>query len=196
LPRESVWRTFRRPDIVISFLAFAVLSAAQSINMMNLPLAITHTFGGTKHDFGIVFGVGPLVEVPVMIWFGHLASRGYQIPLIRIGFLLAILYFTGLSMAEHPWNVYLLQIVSGVMVSITSNVAIVFFQDLLPGQPGLATALFSNAQAAGNLLGMLAFGFLVEGFGYRGVFVACGIMAVLGLLLILQYRRAVVLAKA
>ena len=190
-PKESVWRTFRRPDIVICFFAFAVLAAAQSVNMMNLPLAITHSLGGTKHDLGIVFGVGPLVEVPVMIWFGQLASRGYQQQLIRFGFVLAFLYFAGLSMAAHPWHVYLLQIVSGVMVSISSNVAIVFFQDLLPGQPGLATALYSNAQAAGNLLGMLSFGFLVEGFGHRGVFVACAILAVVGLLLILRYKRHV-----
>ena len=186
---DSVWHTFRRPDIVLCSVSFAALFAAQSINMMNLPLAIVHTLGGTPHDFGIVFGIGPLVEIPMMLWFGHLASRGYQLHLIRFGFILAVMYFGGLSLATHPWHVYLLQIISGLMVSISSNVAIVFFQDLLPSQPGLATALFANSQAAGNLLGMLSFGFLVEGFGHRGVFMACAGMAVLGFVLILQYRR-------
>jgi len=189
VPSASVWHTFKRPDVVLCSVAFAVLSAALSINMMNLPLAIIHTLGGTERDFGIVFGIGPLVEVPMMLWFGHLSSRGYQLPLIKFGFLLALLYFFGLSMATEPWHVYLLQIVSGTMIAICTNIAIVFFQDILPSQPGLATALYSNAQAAGNLLGMLSFGFLVEGFGYRGVFVACAGLTALGLVLIMQYRR-------
>jgi len=186
---DSVWHTFRRPDVVICSVSFAVLFASQSINMMNLPLAIIHTLGGTERDFGIVFGIGPLVEVPMMLWFGHLASRGYQLPLIRLGFVLALLYYIGLSLATAPWHVYLLQIVSGVMISICTNIAIVFFQDLLPDQPGLATALYSNSQASGTLLGVLSFGFLVEGVGYRGVFVACSALAVLALVLMMQYKR-------
>jgi SET family sugar efflux transporter-like MFS transporter len=187
---DSVWHTFRRPDVVIVFTSFAVLAASQSINMMNLPLAIVHELGGKESDLGIVFGIGPLVEVPMMLWFGHLSTLGYQLKLIRWGFVLAILYFVGLSFATEPWHVYLLQIVSGVMVSITSNVAIVFFQDLMPSQPGLATALFSSAQSAGNLLGVLSFGFLVEGFGYRGVFYACTVLAIISFFMILRYRKS------
>ncbi|MBN1402963.1 MAG: sugar efflux transporter [Opitutales bacterium] len=186
---DSIWRTFRRPDIVVCFVSFSVLFAAQAVNMMNLPLALVHILGGSEKDLGIVFGIGPLVEVPMMLWFGQLASRGHQLKLIRFGFLLALLYFVGLSFAQTPSHVYMLQVVSGIMVSISANVAIVFFQDLMPGQPGLATALFTNSQAAGNLLGMLSFGFLVEGFGYRGVFYACTAMTVLGIFLIMQYRQ-------
>jgi MFS transporter, SET family, sugar efflux transporter len=188
-PEDSIWKTFRRGDVAISFLAFALVSAAQSINMMNLPLAIIHELHGTERDFGIVFGIGPLVEIPMMLWFGHLASRGYMMRLIRLGFLLAILYFLGLTMAYAPWNVYLLQILSGAMVSILSNVALVFFQDLLPSQPGLATALFSNSQAAGNLMGVLSFGFLLEGFGHRGVFLSCAIVSIVGLFFIMRYKK-------
>ncbi len=187
--RDSVWHTFRRKDVVICFGAFVLLLSTQSMNMMNLPLAIIRTLGGTERDFGIVFGIGPLVEIPMMLWFGHLASRGHQLSLIRLGFVLSILYFIGLSLSTEPWHVYLLQIVSGTIISITSNVAIVFFQDLLPSQPGLATALYSNAMAAGNLLGMLSFGFVVECVGHRGVFASCAIISVLALLLILRHRQ-------
>lgn len=186
---DSIWKTLRRKDILVCFISFAMLFASQAVNMMNLPLALIHTFGGTERDFGIVFGIGPLVEVPVMLWFGQLASRGHQDRLIRLGFLLSIFYFIGLSLASCPWHVYLLQVVSGTIISISSNVAIVFFQDLLPKQAGLATALFTNAQATGNLIGMLGFGFLVEGFGYRGVFHACSVMALLGLILIFRFKR-------
>ena len=193
---DSVWKTFRRGDVLLCFVAFAVLLGSQSINMMNLPLAIIHELHGTERDFGIVFGIGPLVEVPMMLWFGHLSSRGYQMKLIRLGFFLSILYFTCLSLATEPWHVYVLQLLSGTIISITSNVAILFFQDLLPGQPGLATALFSNAQAAGSLFGVLSFGFLVEGVGNRGVFMTCAVLSILALALILLYRKRPVSAAA
>jgi len=186
---DSIWKTFRRADVLISFIAFAFLLGSQSINMMNLPLAIIHTLHGTERDFGIVFGIGPLVEVPMMLWFGHLSSRGYQMRLIRLGFILSVFYFVCLSLATEPWHVYILQVLSGTIISISSNVAIVFFQDLLPSQPGLATALFSNSQAVGNLLGVLSFGFLVEGVGNRGVFMVCAGLSVVALALILLYRK-------
>jgi SET family sugar efflux transporter-like MFS transporter len=187
--RASVWKTFRRPDIAVSFIAFSVLAASQSINMMNLPLAIIRELGGTERDFGIVFGIGPIVEIPMMIWFGQLSSRGHQMRLIRLGFLVAIVYYAGLSLATEPWHVYILQILSGTMVSIVSNVAIMFFQDQLPSQPGLATALFANSQSAGNLAGVLSFGFVVEWVGHRGVFVSCIVLAVAAYFMILLYRR-------
>jgi len=186
---DSVWKTFRRGDVILCTAAFAFITASQSINMMNLPLAIIHTLHGTERDFGIVFGIGPLVEVPLMLWFGHLSSIGYQIRLIRLGFILSILYFACLCLATEPWHVYVLQLLSGTIISITSTVALVFYQDLLPGQAGLATALYTNAQACGNLLGVLSFGFLVEGVGNRGVFGVCALLSVLALGFILAYRR-------
>ncbi len=187
-PKDSMWATLKRTDIAICFSAFVILFAASSINMMNLPLSIIHMLGGTERDFGIVFGIGPLVEIPMMIWFGHLASRGHQSRLIRFGFFLSLLYFTGLSFTTAPWHVYLLQIISGIMIAVTSNVGITFFQDLIPSQPGLTTALYSNAMAAGNLLGILSFGFIVDTISYRGVFVACAVLSLLAILVILQLR--------
>lgn len=190
-PGESVFKTLLQPHVLICFLSFATIFAANAINMMNLPLAITRTLGGSRSDFGIVFGIGPLVEIPLMLWFGHLAGRGLQLPLIRIGMGLTLLYFAGLSLASATWHVYLLQILSGASFAILTNVAILFFQDLLPGQMGLATSVFSNAGAAGNLAGMLTFGLAVEALGHQMTFVACAGLATASLALMLIYRPGV-----
>lgn len=187
---NSVWATLRQPGLLLCFIAFAAVFAAHAINMMNLPLALTRSLGGSERDFGIVFGIGPVVEIPLMLWFGHLAGKGYQLPLIRLGFLVTALYFAGLACASTPWHVYLLQILSGTSFAILTNVAILFFQDLLPRQVGLATALFSNAQALGTLLGMLSFGFLVESFGHQNAFLACAAITTLALVLIACFRPA------
>lgn len=185
----SVWKTLRHPRLLLSFIAFAVIFAANAINMMNLPLAITRSLNGKEGDLGIVFAIGPIAEIPLMIWFGQLAGKGHQLLLIKLGFAITTLYFGGLFLSFAPWHVYILQILSGASFAILSNVAILYFQDLVPRQMGLATSLFSNAGAVGNLAGMLTFGFILETWGNQKTFLACGILAALGLLLILRIRN-------
>lgn len=187
-PKVPVLKTLRRPDLLLCFLAFASIFAANAINMLNLPLALTRTLGGSERDFGIVFGIGPLVEIPLMLWFGHLAAKGYQLRLIKIGVTVTLLYYIGLSFASATWHVFLLQVLSGVSFAILTNVAIVFFQDLVPGQMGLATSLFSNAQALGNLVGMLSFGFVVDYLGHQNAFRICAALAAVAVLLMMLYR--------
>ncbi|KAF0094364.1 MAG: MFS transporter SET family sugar efflux transporter [Puniceicoccaceae bacterium 5H] len=187
-PRQAFAKTLLRPDLLLCFLTFAAVFAANAINMMNLPLAITRSLGGTERDFGIVFGIGPLVEIPLMLWFGHLAAKGFQLPLIKLGVGITLLYFLGLAAASAPWHVYLLQCLNGASFAILTNVAILFFQDLLPRQLGLATSIFSNSQAAGSLVGMFSFGFIVEAVGHQNAFLVCAALTGVALALILCYR--------
>lgn len=186
--KQSLWKGLASPNTALSFVAFSAIFAANAINMMNLPLALTRTLGGKDSDLGIAFGIGPVVEIPLMLWFGHLAGRGYQLSLIRIGVFITVVYFMGLYVASQPWHVFALQILSGASFAILTNIAINFFQDLLPGQMGLATSLFSNAGAVGNLAGMLVFGFVVEAFGYQNTFLLCSIVSAVAFVLILGVK--------
>ncbi|MDP0499348.1 MAG: sugar efflux transporter [Verrucomicrobiota bacterium JB022] len=187
-PPGAVWRNLKHPSLLRCFVVFAVVFAANAINMMNLPLALTRSLGGSERDFGIVFGIGPVVEIPLMLWFGHLAGKGYQLPLIKLGVGITLAYFVGLSFASAPWHVYLLQVLSGAAFAILTNVAILFFQDLMPRQVGLATSVFSNAQALGSLIGMFTFGFIVEAVGHQGAFVVCAGITLAALALIVPFR--------
>lgn len=186
----SIWKTLRRADLRLCFLAFAGVAAANAINMLTLPLAFTRSFGGSNEALGIVFGIGPVVEIPLMLWFGHLASKGGQLALIRFGVAITLAYYVGLSFANAPWHIYALQILNGAAFSILTNVAILFFQDLMPRQTGLATSLFSSSQASGNLVGVLSFGFLIESLGYRHSYVVCAALAACALALIFRLRPA------
>jgi len=187
--RAPVWRVLTRGDILSSFIAFVLVFAAHSMNIMNLPLTVTSDLGGTPRDLGFIFCVGPVVEIPLMLWFGHLAARGHQLTLIRIGAAVTVAYFFALSFAREPWQVYPIQILSGVSFAILTNVTILFYQDLLPGQAGLATTIFSNSSNLGSLIGYLGFGTLVERIGHRGVFSVCGGLTIVTLILLLVYRH-------
>ena len=188
IPREPLRRVLTRSDIFAVFVAFLLIFAAHTINMMNLPLVLTKLLGGSGRDVGIAFGVGPLAEIPLMLWFGLLASRGHQLGLIRFGAAATVVYFLLLTLAQAPWQVFPLQILHGLSFAIISNVAILFFQDLVPGQPGLATTIFTNAANLGNLVGYFSFGSLVEPLGNRGMFVVSAALTAVTWVIVMLYR--------
>jgi MFS transporter, SET family, sugar efflux transporter len=186
--RPPVWRELTRGDIFAVFTAFLLNFAAHAMNMMNLPLLMKNVLGGTDGNLGFAFCVGPVVEIPLMLWFGQLATRGHQLRLIRLGAVMTLLYFLALSVAQQPWHVYPIQALSGASFAIMTNVAIIFFQDLLPGQAGLATTIFANAGNVGNLVGYFCFGALLEASGHRGVSLIGAGLGAITLAIMVLYR--------
>ena len=71
------------------------------------------------------------------------------------------------------WQVYPLQVLNAAAHAVTASVAIPFFQDLSPAQPGAATTLYSNALKAGSVLGLAAFGLLASYLGNTRLFWVC-----------------------
>lgn len=185
---EPVWRILTRGDVFAIFAAFLLIYGAHTLNMMNLPLMITDDLRGTGRDVGIAFGVGPLVEIPLMLWFGLLAGRGHSLALLRWGGVLTVLYFALLHLAQEPWHVWVAQVLHGTSFAIISNVGILFIQDRIPDQPGLATTVFANAANIGNLAGFLAFSAWADPLGHRNVFLVSAVMTVGMAAIFLLYR--------
>lgn len=188
--KEPVWQVLSRGDVFAAFCAFFLCYTATSMDTLNLPLLLTQDLHGTGRDLGITYGVGPIVEIPLMLWFGHLASRGHQLALIRAGAAITLAYFLAVFFAQAPWHIFLARLLNGACVAIISNVAILFFQDLVPGQAGLATTVFYNATFCGNLVGYLSFGALADRIGHRGIALAgAALAAAMGVILLLYRPR-------
>ncbi len=168
-------QTLRVPGLLPHFAAFVVYFACSSMGMMNLPLLLLGPLRGTTHDVGIAYSVAPMFELPLMLLMGVLATRMPSRRLIQGVFVLAVAYYGLLAGVQAPWQVYPVQVLAAAIVAVTSGVAITFFQDFLPSQPGSATNLYSNAQRIGSTTGYLLLGVLTESFGTRGVFVACAL---------------------
>jgi SET family sugar efflux transporter-like MFS transporter len=190
--REPLRSVLTRPIILAHFIGFVLIFAAFAMNMMNLPLLVIQQLGGTGRDVGIIFGIAPIFEMPLMLWFGRLAARGHQVALIRFGVFIGMCYFLALTFAHTPWQIYPMQILSAASIAVTTNVAIVFFQDMLPGQAGIATSIYSNSYAAGSLLGYFSFGLLSGPIGHRGLFLVCAGLSALTLAIFMLYRHRVV----
>jgi len=182
-------RLLRRPDLLCYFCAFVLVFVCSTMGMMNLPLMILNTLGGTQQQVGIAYSVAPVFELPFMLLFGLLASRGKTGPLIRLGIVIAVAYYAVLSQVRAPWHIYPAQILSAAMVAIVSGIAITFFQSYIPNQPGTATNLYTNANRIGSTIGYLAFGTLASWLGYRMVFIVCAVVCSAAFLLLWLARE-------
>jgi len=172
-PPVSLMKLLVRPDLLCYFCAFVLVFVCMTMGLMDLPLMILKTLHGTEQQIGIAYSLQPVFELPLMALFGVLATKGESPPLIRLGMIIAIAYYALLFFVQAPWEIYPLQILSAAMVAIVSGIAITFFQDYIPNQPGTATNLYTNANRLGSSIGYLSFGTLTSVLGYRSVFLVC-----------------------
>ncbi|AOS46216.1 Sugar efflux transporter A [Lacunisphaera limnophila] len=182
-------QVLRRPYLLCYFAAFVLVFICVTMGMMNLPLLILQTLGGTAEQVGIAFSVAPVFELPLMFWFGLLASRSHPGRLIRIGMIIAVAYYALLFFVTQPWHIYPLQILSAAMIAVVSGIAITFFQSYIPDQPGTATNLYTTANRIGSTIGYLSFGSLAGSFGYRAIFLVCAVLCSAAFLLLWLSRE-------
>jgi SET family sugar efflux transporter-like MFS transporter len=177
------------PHICANIVGFLLIFAAGSIGMMNVPQFVVKVLGGSEMHVGIIFSIPPVFEVPLMIAIGLLATKWDNGLLIRIGFFIGLLYFSLLILATEPWHIYPIQLLSAAQVSITTGIAVTYFQNFIPDEPGTATTLFMNTMKIGSTLGFLLFGLFSEYLGYRSVFIVCSVLAGIGLTLLVAFGK-------
>jgi len=178
----------RLPGVSAWFAAFVLVFVAGTMSMMNMSLLVLHVLGGTESQVGIIFSLAPVFELPFMFYFGLLATTVDQTRLIRAAVIISLVYYGALALVQAPWHIYPLQILSAAFVSVTTGVAITFFQDKLPRQPGAATNLYVNAMRIGATAGYLIFGTIATGMGYRAVYVTCALLSAVALGLMYRQR--------
>ncbi|HEX6243551.1 MAG TPA: MFS transporter, partial [Polyangiales bacterium] len=181
---SSLAAALAQPRVLVVCGAFGLMFAATTLNSLNLPLYLTRQLGGEEGSVGLAFAISPLFEMAFMIGFGHLASRGHQRAVMLLGSAAAVAYFVLLRFVTAPWHVYPLQVLLAAGVTVTASVAIPFCQDLLPGQPGLVTSLYSNALKIGSLIGFSSFGLLASRVGHSGLCLVCAGLASATLLIV------------
>lgn len=179
-----------QPTILINLIAFTCISTANTLNSMNMAQFVTKVLGGSEENIGLIFSIPPVFEIPFMLGFGYMATRMKSDKLIRLGALIALIYFSALYFTEAPWHIYSVQILSAAYISITSGIAITYFQDFLPDMPGTATNLYSNSNKAGNMIGFMLFGVIADYFGYRNVYLTCAAFTLVAVVLLVALSRS------
>ncbi|WP_285860237.1 MULTISPECIES: sugar efflux transporter [Paenibacillus] len=175
---------FGNKKILLTFIAFMFITAAGYINTMNMSQYVIKSLNGSESQVGIIFSVPPLFEIPFMVYFGLLAIKNNVVKLIKIGMIIAVIYYMLLIFVTDVWNIYPIQILSAAYISIIMGVSISYFQGLIPDEPGTTSTLYTNATRLGSLVGYLLFGLITQFLDYRNAYICCVILAALSLVLI------------
>jgi len=188
-PAPVVLRKFIvQPHILKNIIAMTCMAMAASMANLNMSQFITKILNGTEKQVGLVVSVPPVFEVPFMIAIGILATKIGSRLLIRLGFGISVAYYGLLFLVTEPWQIYPIQILSAAQVSITAGIAVSYFQDFIPDEPGTATALYMNTTQIGNILGFLGFGFFSGLIGYHNLYLLCTGLVIVGLIILLNER--------
>ncbi len=172
-----------RREVLLWFAGLTAILGAHAMSINNMSLLVLRVLHGNEADVGVIFSLAPVFELPFMLYVGFLATRLRSETLIRAAMLLAVVYYAGLGCVQTPSQIYPLTALSAAIVSVTSGVAITFFQNKLPEQLGAATNLYSNASRLGSTSGYLLFGLVASRFGHRGTAFACALLALAALTL-------------
>jgi SET family sugar efflux transporter-like MFS transporter len=188
--RVSLMSLLKRSDLLCYFSAFVLVFICMTMGIMNLPLMILQSLNGSEKQVGIAYSVAPFFELPFLVLFGLAAAKGSKPgPMIRLGVVIGVAYYLLLSQVRAPWQIYPIQILSAAMIAVLSGIAITFFQNYIPNQPGTATNLYTNANRIGSTVGYLCYGFLAGGYGRRAVFLVCAGVCVAAFVLLWLARE-------
>jgi SET family sugar efflux transporter-like MFS transporter len=177
-----------RLKLVRTFVGFTCLMCPLTLAVQALPLFVRTELGGQVSQAGLILGLCAALEIPLMLALGALAGRIPLGRLVRGGAVCGVLYFGLVALANHVGLLYAGQILNALFIAAVSGLGISYVQDMLPGQPGRASTLFSNTFPVGAVLAGPMFG-LAQQFGYRLAYVFSTALSLAGLLLLTNYRR-------
>ncbi len=185
-PPTSVLRYVRRGPVAALIAGMGLLFLCSNLNVIVLPLLLVQTLGGAERDVGGTFGLAAGLELPLMLGSALVAGRLGKGRLIIAGSLVYIAYFAALALATRPWHAYLAQGLTAFVISVVMGLGLSYFQDLLPGEPGVSTALYVNAMTIGSILAGGLFALLAAPLGNRGLLAVCAALSLAATALLLH----------
>jgi SET family sugar efflux transporter-like MFS transporter len=184
-----------RARLLLTAAAFTLLMCPLTLGVQALPLFISHDLGGKVAYAGYLLGLCAALEIPLMLGLGALSTRVPLRALVLGGAAAGVVYY-GLGAVTHSiWLLAAGQAVNALFIAAVSGSGISYVQDMLPGQPGRASTLYSNSFPIGAVLAGPLFG-LSQHFGYRLAYVMATGLCLAGLLLLIVTRNDQIARRA
>lgn len=150
-----------RRDTLLLFCACTLMWSGNCLYLINMPLYLLHELHLSEKLAGVMMGTAAGLEIPTMLVAGYLSRRVGNRLLMRIAVGAGLLFYLGLLYFTSPPALLVLQLLNAVFIGILAGIGMIYFQDLMPGQAGAATTLFTNSGRvgwiiAGSLAGLMA----------------------------------------
>ncbi|WP_136605413.1 sugar efflux transporter [Paenibacillus dokdonensis] len=183
--RTSIRKSpFRSRQIMQPLIAFIFLFGVHAIHGINTPLFIINELHGTHTDVGLVVSISAGLEIPIMLILGGLGGKISNHSLMMIGCVIALIYYSILSISTESWQLIAAQLLQATYVAIVMGNGLSYFTDLLPDSPGLSTTIYYNGSIIGRLVGNMGGGILAQLAGFRHAYLACLAIVIISLFIL------------
>lgn len=167
-----------RRDALLLFSICTLMWGTNSLYIINMPLYLINELHLPEKLAGVMMGVAAGLEIPVMLIAGYYARKFGKRFLMRVAVVAGVLFYLGMLTLQSPALLLTLQLLNAVYIGILAGIGMLYFQDLMPGQAGAATTLYTNTTRVGWIIAGSLAGVIAELWNYHSVFyVALGMTA-------------------
>ncbi|EOW6379189.1 sugar efflux transporter SetB, partial [Escherichia coli] len=159
-----------RRDTLLLFVICTLMWGSNSLYIINMPLFIINELHLPEKLAGVMMGTTAGLEIPTMLIAGYFAKRLGKRFLMRVAAVGGVCFYAGMLMAHSPAILLGLQLLNAIFIGILGGIGMLYFQDLMPGQAGSATTLYTNTSRVGWIIAGSVAGIVAEIWNYHAVF--------------------------
>lgn len=177
-----------RRDTLLLFVICTLMWGSNSLYIINMPLFIINELHLPEKLAGVMMGTAAGLEIPTMLIAGYFAKRLGKRFLMRVAAVGGVCFNAGMLMAHSPVILLGLQLLNAIFIGILGGIGMLYFQDLMPGQAGSATTLYTNTSRVGWIIAGSVAGIVAEIWNYHAVFWFAMVMIIATLFCLLRIK--------
>ncbi len=177
-----------RRDTLLLFVICTLMWGSNSQYIINMPLFIINELHLPEKLAGVMMGTAAGLEIPTMLIAGYFAKRLGKRFLMRVAAVGGVCFYAGMLMAHSPVILLGLQLLNAIFIGILGGIGMLYFQDLMPGQAGSATTLYTNTSRVGWIIAGSVAGIVAEIWNYHAVFWFAMVMIIATLFCLLRIK--------
>ncbi|CAM2827591.1 sugar efflux transporter SetB [Escherichia coli] len=177
-----------RRDTLLLFVICTLMWGSNSLYIINMPLFIINELHLPEKLAGVMMGTAAGLEIPTMLIAGYFAKRLGKRFLMRVAAVGGVCFYAGMLMAHSPAILLGLQLLNAIFIGIMGGIGMLYFQDLMPGQAGSATTLYTNTSRVGWIIAGSVAGIVAEIWNYHAVFWFAMVMIIATLFCLLRIK--------
>ncbi|MCV5849733.1 sugar efflux transporter SetB [Escherichia coli] len=177
-----------RRDTLLLFVICTLMWGSNSLYIINMPLFIINELHLPEKLAGVMMGTAAGLEIPTMLFAGYFAKRLGKRFLMRVAAVGGVCFYAGMLMAHSPAILLGLQLLNAIFIGILGGIGMLYFQDLMPGQAGSATTLYTNTSRVGWIIAGSVAGIVAEIWNYHAVFWFAMVMIIATLFCLLRIK--------
>lgn len=177
-----------RRDTLLLFVICTLMWGSNSLYIINMPLFIINELHLPEKLAGVMMGTAAGLEIPTMLIAGYFAKRLGKRFLMRVAAVGGVCFYAGMLMAHSPVILLGLQLLNAIFIGILGGIGMLYFQDLMPGQAGSATTLYTNTSRVDWIIAGSVAGIVAEIWNYHAVFWFAMVMIIATLFCLLRIK--------